>query len=294
MVRIILLICALSASDRAWIDTAIEAWQVTSVEALKLDRAPMPEMILFDETCTSTGKKHEGTITLPDGEKMPAQVTSFAGSHEGKPFLVMALPSVWRKSRRHAENPSLDRLTTAVFVHEMTHTVQSKGLSPRIGALIEKYKLPDDEVDDDIVQNKFGKDPEHLAAYEKERDLFYAAAAAAGAAERRKLMTAALAAMRERRARFLSGENAFYAKLEDVFLMMEGAANWAAMKHVAREMPESEAIESVRGRRHRWTQDEGLGIFLAVDATLPGWQKMVMGDDPPSLEALIEMAARGD
>lgn len=94
MVRIILLICALSASDRAWIDTAIEAWQVTSVEALKLDRAPMPEMILFDETCTSTGKKHEGTITLPDGEKMPAQVTSFAGSHEGKPFLVMALPSV--------------------------------------------------------------------------------------------------------------------------------------------------------------------------------------------------------
>lgn len=146
----------------------------------------MPELILFDETCTSTGKKHEGTITLPDGETMPAQLTSFAGSHEGKPFLVMALPSVWR-----------------------------------------------------------------------------------------------------------SGENAVYAEFEDVFLMMEGAANWAAMQHVAREMPQSEAVESIRGRRQRWTQDEGLGIFLAIDAALPGWQSMVMGDHPPSLEALIERATAG-
>jgi hypothetical protein len=175
----------------------------------------------------------------------------------------------------------------------MTHTAQTKGLAPRIGALIEKSKVPDDEVDDDIVQNRFGKDPAHLAAYEKERDLFYASAAAADPAERRKLLGAALAAMRDRRARFLSGENAVYAQFEDVFLMMEGTANWAAMKNAAREMPESEAITNIRGRGHRWTQDEGLGIFLAIDAALPGWQKMVMGDDPPSLETLIERAASG-
>lgn len=32
MVRVILLMCALSAADKAWIDHAVEAWQTTSVE----------------------------------------------------------------------------------------------------------------------------------------------------------------------------------------------------------------------------------------------------------------------
>lgn len=293
MVRIILLLCAISESDRAWIETAVEAWRVTSAEALHLPAAPMPQMILFDDTCTSDGKKHGGTIVLPDGEEIPAQVTSFAASHDGKPFFVMALPSLWRKVPRHAEDPALDRLTRVVFVHEMTHTVQSESLGSRIGALIEKYKLPNDAVDDDIVQDRFGKDPGHVAAYEKERDLFYEAAAANEAGERRRLLASALAAMRDRRARFLSGDNAVYAQLEDVFLMMEGTANWAAMKNAARDMPESDAIAYIRGRRHRWTQDEGLGIFLAIDATTTGWQERVLGDAPPSLETLIENAASG-
>jgi hypothetical protein len=290
MLAILLLLCNISAADRAWIDSAVAAWQVTSRDALGLAEAPLPAMIFFDERCTADGKPHGGNVRLPDGAGIPAAVTSFAGSHEEKPFLVMALPSVWRKVPRHAGNEHLESMMRSVFIHEMTHTVQSRALGSRIGALIEKSGLPSDDVDDDIVQKKFGADAGHTAAYEKERDLFYAAAGALRPEWQRRLVADGLAAMRARRSRFLSGDRAVYGELEDLFLMMEGTANWAAYRHLRRTTPEAEAIAVMRGSRW-WTQDEGLGIFLALDQAMPGWHTRVLGDDPPTLLELLASAA---
>ena len=285
----LLLLCSISADDRAWIDSAVDAWRITSREVLALDTAALPQMILFDGRCMSDGRPHGGKIRLPDGAEIPAAITSFAGSHDDKPFLVMALPSVWRKVPRHADDPRLEAMMRSVFIHEMTHTVQSHTLGGRIGALIDKYRLPSDEVDDDIVQKKFGADAGHTAAYEKERDLFYAAAAAPSADAARKLLAEAVAAMRDRRKQFMSGDRIVYAELEDNFLMMEGVANWAAYRDARRNMTEAEAVTWMRGGRW-WTQDEGLGIFLALDRALPGWHTRVLGDDPPSLQELFASA----
>jgi hypothetical protein len=284
MVKIIVLLCALSDGDRAWATSALEAWRITAAESLHLSAPGQPRIIFFDGQCTwpgdlSAGTPHDGQIALPDGEKMPARVASFAAWNEGQPFMVMALPSVWKADPRHAANKNVEQLTRSVFIHEMTHT-QSGALGDRVGEIITKYQLPSNEIDDDIVQKKFGENAELRAAVEAERDLFY---------EGR--LAEALERMRARRARFLSGENQRYAELEDVFLLMEGAANWAAVRDLMRHMPADEAIAAMRGSRRWWTQDEGLAIFLAIDAAVPDWQSQVFGKNPPTLEQLLERAA---
>lgn len=276
--------CVLSTADRAFIDSAVASWQTTSRDALQLAPAPLPTLIFFDEHCVyrdGAGSAHDGNIKLPNDERVPVRLMTFASAGtDGKPFLVMALPAVWRADKRHAAKTpkELDRMMRAVFVHEMTHTRQTKALGKRIDAIIAANHLPED-VDDDVVQKKFGDRPGFRAAYEKELALFDAGKIAEG-----------LAAMRARRA-MLTGADHAYAELEDVFLEMEGVANWAAYRTEAREMSDAEAANVVRGGRKWWTQEEGLSIFLALDKRMPGWQKLVFRDDSPSLESLLAAAA---
>jgi len=243
-------------------------------------------MLFFDETCTNEGVEHGDTITLPDGETMPVQVTSFAATYgdDAKPFLTMALPPVWRKVPRHASNPKLDRLMRAVFVHEMTHTRQSSVMGTRIGELIKQHHLPED-ITDDVVQDRFGDNAAFRAAYERERDLFYAAAKN----KDRKLAKQALAAMTARRAKFFRGDNAVYAELEDLFLNMEGVANWAGWFEAKRE-GEEDPTTFMRGSKKKWSQDEGLAIFLVLDALLPNWQQRVFAERPASVIDLLKAA----
>jgi len=102
----------------------------------------------------------------------------------------------------------------------------------------------------------------------------------------------ALEAMEARRARYFTGENAIYGELEDLFLNMEGAANWAAYRLAAAAMPPAVAVNSIRGSRSRWSQDEGPALFLVIDALLPGWQGRVFAATPVSVLGLLREAVR--
>jgi hypothetical protein len=307
--------CRLSEGDAEWIQSAIRSWDAVSRDALLLPPSALPWIVFFDDRCTwhinphesaignprwscSTrvgklqlrGVIHGGSVVLPGGEEMPVQIASFASTwgDDGLPYLAMALPPVWRTVPRHATDPDLQELTRSVFIHEMTHTRQA-GLHPRIEELRLQAKL--DDLDDDIVQTIFSKDPEFSAAIEREREAIYAAAGAADAAERRRTAAAALALLRERRATHFTGEHVPFSALEEIFLTMEGVANWAAYRGLLRDgRGEAEARALIRRGGKYWSQDLGLGLFLLLDALTQGWQQQVLGSAQRGVTSLLQDA----
>lgn len=285
--------CHVAETDRAFIADALRTWDEVRAKDLRLPAAPLPRMIFFDARCVLDGGEpyaHGGVIRLPDGNEIPPRVMTFAGSYAGgKPFLVQALPTLWRAEARHRENPNLDRLMRAVFVHEMTHTVQTRAFGDRLTEIEQKHRI--DELNDDIVQDRFGSNAEYVAAYEAERDLLYAVAAEPVLQLRRDKAKQAARMARERRKRFLS---AHLAELEEIFLGMEGAAQWAAFRAaVADGATRDEAIASMKRGGRRWSQDEGFALFLAIDSLMPGkWQKRVLGEKAAPVWRLLAEAAR--
>ncbi len=239
------------------------------------------------------GAAHDGQVTLPDGKTIPAALVTFAATYgvDERPFMVMALPGIWRREPRHQSDPNLDLLIRSVFVHEMTHTRQAQSTGLWLKSLEERQQLPED-LTDDIVQQRFADRPGFTESYERERDLLFAAAEAAGPGERRALAKQAVEAMRLRRARYFAGPDAIYADLEDLFLNMEGVANWTAFRLAGDELgSRTEAVSFIRRGGRFWSQDEGLALFLALDALMPAWQSQLFGAAPVSVIDLLEKAA---
>jgi hypothetical protein len=317
--------CELGASNRAAVEGMLAAWQRASRSALRARTGSLPWIVFFDETCvwhvnpapgastaipqdaetlgTSVtvdrrkvrvvGFRHGGMVRLPSGDQVPPQIMSFASTYgDGRPFFVMAMPSIWRAEPRHAADPNLDALVRCVFVHEMTHTLQTPAIGPRLDAVIARQGIGD-EVDDDIVQKRFGDRVGFRVAYERERDLLYRAAATRDVGRRRALAAEALAVMQSRRARFFTGADADYNELEDLFLNMEGVAQWAAYRTAMdQRLAGTDALAFIRRGGRFWSQDEGLAIFLVVDSLVPNWQARVLGPNPPSVVELLGEAAR--
>ena len=300
-------LCAMPAADRAWVDDVLAQWEAVSANALRLTSARVPWIVVFDASCVwhlnaepavlgarPAQSAHGGRVWLPDGKEIPPQITSFSGSAgaDDRPYLVMALPAVWKQDPRNAADPTFDRLLRGVFVHEMTHTRQTSGIGRRIAALEQRSGLPAG-FNDDIVQQRFAEREGFRASYERERDLLYEAAAARDPARRRQLAAAALAAMRERRGRYFTGADAVYADIEDLFLGMEGVASWAAYRAAIGEgLNEAEAVAFIRRGGRFWSQDEGLALFLVFDVLLPDWRARMFGETLPSVADTLEEAAR--
>jgi hypothetical protein len=286
--------CQLGPDDVRFISDAGHTWEEVRQQDLGLGHVPMPRLLFFDQRCLSDDGElslHGGKIRLPDGNEVPARLMTFAGSYGGgKPFLVQALPPLWRAEERHKGNPKLDRLMRAVFVHEMTHTVQTKAFGDRLTELEQRYRI--EELNDDIVQTRFSSNEEFVAAYKAERDALYAAAAAPDEAQRRALARKAVTIAKERRARFYAGDLDYLAELEEIFLGMEGAAQWAAFRAAVHDgAMREEAIAAMSKGGRFWSQDEGLALFLAIDALKPGaWQKQVFGEKAKPVWQLLEDA----
>ena len=90
--------------------------------------------------------------------------------------------------------------------------------------------------------------------------------------------------IRARHGRYFTGPTAAYAELESLFLTMEGVGQWAAYQ-LARTRAggtDAEALRLVRDNRKYWSQDEGLALFLLVDALVPAWQSRVFSPTPAS------------
>ena len=287
-------------AGRAWVEELAGTWRAVAKNALRVDPDPMPLIVLFDESCVwrvekeITGAPHQGAVPLPDGESIPPRLGSFAGTYGPgfQPFVVMAMPSIWRAEPRHQNNPSLPLLLRAVFAHEMAHTLQARHMSAWLADIEKRLALPEG-LDDDIVQTRFEGNLEFRASHAAERGLLYQAAAEENPSVRRALVGTAVSMMESRRARFYTGENAVFAELEDVFLHMEGLGNWVAYQvAVADGMSPADARTFVRGSRNRWSQDTGLAVFLLVDSLDSGWRDRVLKDRPPAIPAFLAEATR--
>jgi hypothetical protein len=301
------------ASAAPWITRWLEAWDLTSRQILHLRDATSPNFVFYDNTCVYTTSKvtgaavagrgatvsgtahawwvvqHAGRITLPNGEAVPVQLMSFTSSAaESGPFIVMAAPAYWAQAG-HGQEPGL----TAVFVHELTHTQQLPGMAAIIGAIDSAWTFPE-ELDDDVVQKRFGADSAYVSAYLAERDLLYRAAAADSVTEVRALAAQALVLIRARHGRWLTGENAVFATLDATWLSMEGSAQWAAYAWLAHPagggLDRAAAVKGMIGQRRSWVQDEGLALFLVVDRLLPEWPSLVFRTPSIGAVDLLERA----
>lgn len=299
-----------------WIRRWLEAWDLTSREILHLPDAPPPHLILFDTTCVYTtsevtapgarvqdGPALRGTalawraaplgdsLTLPNHRKVAVGLLSFTNNDKSSgPFFVMAGPDVWSQHGIKADSG-----LTAVFLHEFSHTRQLPGMARIIGPIDSTWTFPE-ELDDDVVQTHFGKDSVYVAAYRAERDLLYRAAYTASMDSVRLLARQALELMRARQRRWFTGEYAAFAQLDNTFLSMEGAGQWAGYAWLADArgggLSKQAADNKISGRRRHWSQDEGLGLYLVIDRLLPDWPKLVFHNPSMGAADLLETALR--
>lgn len=161
--------CVLSPDERTWIETSLAASRFVRTEKLHLTKDSHATIILFNASCRFEGKDepntkwagtpHSGKIRIPDGDDIPAGVTSSTGKNDktGQVFFVMALPSVWKAAGVKGALPDSVGLK-AVFVHEFLHVTQLPIIQPLFDSAGAHFTTPPN-LDDDAVQKHFQSDP---------------------------------------------------------------------------------------------------------------------------------------
>lgn len=309
--------CELPGTTLLWMESAIAAWEDVREHALHLQPSPLPHIVFYDRDCSytfavngggsiplsygdlrlaGTAAPHGGRIALPGGLTLPVTAEAFASLLPGDTatFLVMALEDVWRhdpETRDDAENWSA--YLRRSFVHEMTHARQLMTWAPMLRIAGGRVGLVD--VDDDIIQSRFGQTPGFRASVLAETDLLYRAAASASRNEQLSLTRDALRRMHARRAAAYGAADAPWARVEQILLDMEGAAQWAALAHVARmnrRVGGTTRRDIVRGSRQYWSQDQGLALYMVLAALVPDWSAHMFSGNPPSSFELLVRATR--
>jgi hypothetical protein len=191
--------------------------------------------------------------------------------------------------------PGLEKFFLGVASHEICHTRQIVDIARRIDALRAKGELPA-ALDDDIVQQTFGADPEYAAAFRRECDAMRRAVFTRDDAERRRLARAALALARERRGKYFTGPRAIFSEVEDLFVVMEGVAEGCQYRLALDESLAGTSAEQVYrdllGREAPWVQEHGLLVLLLIDHFVEEWPSRFLTADFPSPFAVLEEALR--
>jgi hypothetical protein len=300
--------CAVSAEDQAWINRALEAWRFSAREITGIGEVHNFTAVFFDADCvlsspdalnradhpTWTATPHTGRVALPNGDSMPAGVTSFASAADGVAMLVMSTPSVWRAGGVDNAGVGLETMMVAVLLHEGSHVSQMTTYGARIGVLATANNLPED-FNDDSIQHRFESNAEFSASVARETDLLYQAVAAPDDATARRLAREARGLMRARMARYYTGADAYLASAEDVFLTMEGSGQYAGYQWVLNPrgaaQPVEVALPNFARRSRWWTQNEGLGLFLVLDRLAPrDWKRVVYGNGEHTILELFDAA----
>jgi hypothetical protein len=303
-------VCTLSVPDSSWLSRAIGQWQLVGQRALELEPAPLPLLILFDTRCVYhvtvaanwgvTAGRHGGRIDLPNGRSIPPMgigITS-PGAHDSSVFLALALPDAWHADPRYGttneSRASWEEYLITAFSHEMTHARMLPAMLPRLRA-IEAAIYPD-SLEDNLVQNRFGTTPAFAHSVVRETQLFARAVMSRSREGRIEHVRAALALMRERRTRYFVGELAAWGDAEQVFLDLEGVAQWTALHVTSRAvtLPTGDQLDRTlqrfRSSREFWSEDEGLLMILALESLVPDWQRRLMAAGGRSAYELLDEA----
>jgi len=314
--------CELSNVNLAFLQKALGGWETASRDLLGIDSKPLPWILLVDPSCvwhlgpglgvslgaesielplTIAGERipvfaqlHNGTVTLPD--KSQIRVTGIAQAslfdHDREAYLIMATPDLWRLDPKVAEDPNLDYMIFGLLSHEIVHTRQLGLISNRIRALADRYILPE-RIDDDIIEQHFQEVADFEDSYQKETDLFYQAVETTEPERRRSLVSSALTLVDERRQRYFTDTNAFYAELEDIFLNMEGLGTWLAFRLAETGAGFDRNPRLFRWRETHWSHEQGLALFLLLESMVPSWQARILGPEVLSPYTLLRQVLQG-
>ncbi len=300
--------CAVSAADRAWIDRAVAAWSMAKHHITSMGEIDNFPAVFFSADCVLSSSNaltgddkavnwnansHDGIIMLPDGDKMPAGVTSFTSADEEMAYFVMSTPSVWRNGGVDGGPLGLDTLMVAVMLHEGTHVAQSMTYGKRVTALEQRYSLPE-SFNDDSLQERFEKNEAFSASIVKETDLFFQAAVASDDETARRLAREARDLMLTRADRWYTGDDKFWREAEDIWLTFEGSGQWVAYKWLISDhggaAAASKAVPGFARRSRWWSQNEGLGIALTLDRLGdPSWKRHAFGDGEKTILEMLDL-----
>jgi len=271
--------CDVSRSDRAWLDGAVAAWRFTSRQLLHATLPTDIHAIFFDSECTVSsttamtggvnewiGRRHGAQVQLPNGMAVPVAPTSFTSSSDKGTYFVMALPSVW-SGKVNAGRMTLGPFVIAVMMHEASHVAQQDTYGARMSRLSQRWHLPD-SFGDDSIQARFQNNRAFADSIARETHLLFDAAAASDRAKARKLAREARRLIRARQRKWYPAKERYLAPAEDIWLTMEGSGQWAGYRWLTdgqSGVPRDIAYAGFARRGDKWTQLEGLALFLAVE-----------------------------
>jgi hypothetical protein len=284
--------CALSAPDQAWVDASMDAWNYAAQQITGVGDAEKIRAIFFDAQCVVISDtamnggprqwratRHDGQVRVPNGPVIPVGALSFAMGGEDAEQFVMSTPSVWRAANKSDNGlGNLEALMAAVVIHEGTHVAQIPTYGAKIGALAKANNLPED-FNDDSIQKRFEGNAEFAASMKLETELLFAAADAKDDSEALRLAREARALRMARHGRWFTGADSYLAEAEDVWLSMEGSAQWAAYQWAID--PRGGAVPPGRTQFRTgkwWSQVQGFALFEVLDRlTGDQWKRHAFG-----------------
>lgn len=299
--------CSLPPSDQAWIDRALAAWRIAKHDIAGIGDLEDFQAVFFSSDCVLTSsnalteagsdvtwiaKRHGGTITLPDGDEMPAVVTSFTSANEDQAFFVMSTPSVWRVGGVEGGPLGLETLMVAVMLHEGSHVAQSRTYGLQATELQRRYSLPE-SFGDDSLQNQFEHDEDFVASINRETEVFFQAAAAADDVTAYRLAREARDLMRVRADRWFTNNEEYWREGEDIWLTFEGSGQWVGYQWLISSrgaaVPTSAAMDGFARRSRWWSQNEGLGIVLTLERLSDSsWRRHAFGDGEQTILEILD------
>lgn len=305
-----------------WLQNWFTAFELVSKEIFQLPAEPAPLMLFFDKTYVYTtseisapdaditsgpsllGEKltwrktaHHGQLILPDGQKVPVGLMTFAAPLKNeyrKSFFVMAAPPYWNEAGIESAELGMDKMLTGVFLHEFAHTRQMQGLGIRVDEIdsTQKFDMP---LSDDIVQNYYKKDSAYVRSFRAEINSFYEAAFANNDKDARVLAGKALKFLKKRQSKYFTGKRFILKELDNIFLSMEGLGQYSAVAWLTHpqgaDMPFEKAVNGFRRKGSQWSQEEGLALFLILNRlSKTDWANDIFGKKPKNIIELLEQA----
>jgi len=296
------------------------AWELTCKEIFPLLETKAPDFVFFDEQYVySTSKitipngvsikgpllfgetlgwlknKHDGSITLPDGQEVSIGLMSFASPIENQKkasFFVMALPKFWKSAGVESEELGIEKMLTGVFLHEFSHTQQMQNFGRKISEYELQYNF-ESELSDDIVQQTFEGDSTYVNEFKDEVEMLFNLNKIEIDSTFFDSTQNAIAKIRKRQAHYFKDDNAIFQELDDFFLTMEGVGQYTFYKWMIHpkggNLSKEIALKGTRRGGTFWSQDEGLALCLLLDKTSKkDWTLQMFRDEPKSVISLIE------
>lgn len=241
---------------------------------------------------------HTGRMWVPgrDPIDLPRNAYTMPYANSAKAFLVIGTPEFLAgEYGDEARSKQFRDLWRGFAMHELTHTRQFPQLIPILERLQKQYRLPE-SIDDDLIETTFSRNSEFKRLYDEALGHLMAATLAPDNGTARERTRAALQVIRSWQQRFFAGEYEGWGEVEEAFLCMEGAGQWAHYRHALRMAPPGQpwrqTVFALAVATDSWSQNLGIGLFLLIDRFVPSWRERYFSKSspPPSPLSVLEAA----